>query len=164
MRRRFPGIVAVILMVVVASPSPAQVRFGANLSWADDTDVGLGARLSFGLGSASQRRPVEGYVTFDYFFPDTFDYWEVTGNVAYRFTTTGSAKPYGGAGLGYGNSSIDTGSPGLGFGSGSDFFLNLFGGVRFQMLGSVQPFAEARFELGDGSQLVLVGGVFFGKP
>jgi hypothetical protein len=27
----------------------------------------------------------------------------------------------------------------------------------------VRPFAEARFQLGDGSQLVLAGGVYFGR-
>jgi opacity protein-like surface antigen len=162
MRKLATGVWIALLLGVAASAAEAQVRFGANLSWGDDTEVGLGARLNFGLGAASQRRPIEGYATFDYFFPDGFDFWELTGNVVYRFTTTSSAKPYAGAGLGFGHSSADVGVPG--FEGDSDFFLNLLGGLRFQVVGNVQPFAEARFELGDFSQLVIAGGVFFGKP
>lgn len=30
-------------------------------------------------------------------------------------------------------------------------------------MGNVQPFVEARFQIRDGSQFVLSGGVYFGK-
>jgi hypothetical protein len=42
--------------------------------------------------------------------------------------------------------------------------LNLLGGIRFNTSRSLQPFAEARIELGGGEQLVLAGGFLFGRP
>jgi opacity protein-like surface antigen len=120
----------------------------------------LGARLNFGLGSLTTRTNIGGRVTFDYFFPDGFDYWQVTGDGIYQLAPTGSVSPYLGGGLGLARSSVDVGpiSP-----SSTDFFLNLIGGLKFKVLGNVRPFAEARFQIGDGSQLVLAGGVLFGR-
>jgi hypothetical protein len=147
---------------VAAEPAAGQVKFGAALSWGDDTDIGLGARLNFGLGSVTTRNKIEGRATFDFFFPDGFDYWQITGDGIYHIPTNSSVEPYVGGGLGFARSSSDSPSPGLG-GSSSDVFLNLIGGLRFRALGNVRPFAEARFQLGDGSQLVLAGGIYFGR-
>jgi len=160
--RKIIAIASILLISAVATErAEAQVQFGANVSWGDDTDIGLGARLKFGLGSLTTRSNVEGRVTFDYFFPDGFDYWQVTGDGIYQIAPTGSVAPYLGGGLGLSRSSVDV-SPGFS-GSSTDFFLNLIGGLKFKPLGNIRPFAEARFQIGDGSQLVLAGGVFFGR-
>jgi len=160
MRKLWAAAGIVGLMIAGATPAGAQARFGATISWADDADFGLGARLNFGLGSVSARSPIEGMVAFDYFFPESFDYWELTGNGIYRFSTNSSAKPYAGAGIGIGRAS--SGSPGVG--SSTDAFLNLLAGLRFQAARRVLPFVEARIEFGDGSMFVLGGGIYFGKP
>lgn len=165
--------------LATARQAEAQARFGVNVSWGDDTDVGLGARLGFGLGEVTRRHRIEGQATFDFFFPDGGDVWELTGNGIYRLTPSGTVAPYLGAGLGYahyGSSYVFNAASRsrlvrpvfnvaqlAGSGSDSNFFLNLLGGLRFKPAGNIQPFAEARLEVGSGSQLVLTGGVFFGR-
>lgn len=170
MRKLMAGLAAAGLMALAAAPAAAQARFGANLSWGDDADLGLGARLSFGVGELAGERPIEGLVTFDYFFPDApsgvdITYWTASGNAIYRFTPRRSGfAPYAGGGLLLVHSSTDVSSPGPGAGgSDTDLGLNLVGGLRFRTAGSIIPFLEARLELADGSQLVLSGGVFFGR-
>jgi len=150
------------LSLAVTAPAAAQARFGAGLSWGSDTDFGLDARLNFGLGDISKRSPIEGMVTFDYFFPNGFDYWELTGNGLYSIPTkSNNAKPSIGAGLGIGHTSGYS-SPGIN--GKTNLFLNLVGDLRFKAAQRVLPYVEARVELGEGSQLVLGGGVYFGKP
>ncbi len=177
MRTKGMLLAAGLALLAVSRPLEAQARFGANLSWGSDTDIGLGARLGFGLGELTRRNKIEGQATFDYFFPKHFNVWEVTGNGIYHLTNTGTVAPYLGAGLGYAHASASDQiylanrfvRPGLSvarlgsYSSDSKFFLNLLGGVRFKPTGNIQPFAEARAEIGNGSQLVLTGGVYFGR-
>ena len=178
---RIKGIVLGLGLAVVTLTGrvEAQARFGANVSWGTDTHFGLGARVGFGLGELTKKSKIEGQATADFFFPSGVNFWEATGNALYKVSTSGSVAPYVGAGLGFRYASykanyntqaarssrrpafsvtrLDTIS-----GSNSDFFLNLLGGLRFKPAGNLQPFAEARVEIGSGSQLVLSGGVFFG--
>ena len=144
---------------LVPRPAEGQARFGAQVSWGDDTDFGLGARLGFPFGGELKRKGIEGLATFDYFFPDGFDYWEITANGLYHFTQGTKAKPYVGGGVVFGR--FSTASPGF---DDSDFGLNLIGGLRFKAQERLLPFIEGRLELKDGSQFVLAAGVYFGKP
>lgn len=169
MRKLLAGVLLAFGLVTGgASVAEGQFRFGANLSWGDDTDLGIGARASFGLGDLVRDQPIEGLVTFDYFFPDDapgvdVSYWEVTANGVYRFVQrTSTVLPYVGGGLVLGRSSVDV--TGLGDASDTELGLNLLAGIRFGAIGAVIPFAEARFGIKDGSQLILSGGVFFGQP
>lgn len=179
MKRTTAALLAIGLAVFAnAGRVEAQARFGANVSWADDSDIGLGARVGFGLGDLTRKHRIEGQATFDFFFPEGGDVWEITGNGIYRLSPSGTVAPYLGAGLGYAHySSNYTALTGnrrgsfrplfnvaqLASSSSGDFFLNLLGGIRFKPAGNIQPFAEARLEVGSGSQLVLTGGVFFGR-
>src|SRR5437867_1725544 len=81
-------------------------RFAAELNWSSDVDFGIGARGVFGLQSLFPKVPLDGSVSFDYFFPSvpsgiSAHYWEINGNVAYRFRVPArsSLAPYGGGGL-----------------------------------------------------------------
>jgi len=161
-------IAATVVGAATANPVDAQVRFGANLSWGSDADLGLGARLNFGVGSLADSKPIEGLATFDYFFPDSgfgsdATYWTLTGNAIYRFVERGKGvTPYAGGGVLIARMTEDTGT---GTRSDSDLGLNLLGGLRFKTSGTLIPFAEARIEIvPDRSQLVLSGGVYFGRP
>jgi hypothetical protein len=157
------------LMMGAVSRGEAQVRFGANVDWGSDTDFGIGGRLNFGIGGLAQGQPIEGQVTFDYFFPgNDVHYWEISGNGLYRLSTRGSSiAPYLGAGLLYAHTSVNAGSvcniTGVNC-SDSSLGLNLIGGLRFKGGPNFLPFVEARFEAKSGSQLVLTAGTFFGKP
>jgi len=166
MRRLLVGLMALGFVALGTTQAQAQFRFGANVSWGDKTDFGIGARANFGLGEFSKQNPIEGQVTFDYFFPNGYDYWELSGNGIYRFDTSAeSLKPYAGAGLLFAHSSSASPSPGLAGSSSTNLGLNLIGGLRFNVKGTTTiPFVEARLEVRNESQFVLAGGVLFGKP
>ncbi|MGE0551923.1 MAG: hypothetical protein AB7R55_00710 [Gemmatimonadales bacterium] len=173
MRKLLLGLVAVGAVTLAAGrTAEAQVRFGANLSWGGDTDVGLGARLNFGVGSLADSKPIEGLITFDYFFPDESfgvdaTYWEISANAIYRFVERGKGiTPYAGGGVLLARSSVEVGSGQSSIsGSDSDIGLSILGGLRFKTAGTLIPFAEARIDIvADNSQLVLSGGVYFGQP
>jgi len=158
--RKLVAAAGVVIAAFAFAPRAEAQAFGANLSWGDDTDFGLGARVAFPIGGSVGQKGIKGLATFDYFFPDGFDFWEITGNGVYDISTSGSASPYVGAGLTFARSSVSV----SGFSaSNSEVGLNLLGGARFAPTGNVQPFVEARFQIRDGSQFVLSGGVYFGK-
>src|SRR5260370_17918442 len=90
--------------------APAQrARFAAELNWSSDVDFGIGARGVFPLESAFPGTPLDGIVSFDYFFPSvsnapaasSFHYRELNGDAAYRFRVPRgtSVGPYAGGGL-----------------------------------------------------------------
>lgn len=135
-----------------------QVFFGPQLSWGDDADIGIGGRVE-GLLSNSHLM-ITG--TFDWFFPDNdnIDYWEINGNLAYRFDIRNSPNihPYAGGGLNVAHVSVD--GPNDLNGSDTDLGLNLVGGSEFTA-GGVKPFVELRVSIEGGDQFVITGGVLF---
>ena len=150
--------------------APAQrTRFAAELNWSSDYDFGIGARGVFGLQSLFRKTPLDGIVSFDYFSPShpsgtSLHYWEINGDVAYRFTVPArsSLRPYAGGGLNivHASSKVTFGGQTI---SGSDTKagLNLLGGTTFRVKSTVTPFVEARGELGGGKTFILTGGVRF---
>lgn len=157
------------IMFLVPTALSAQVGLGGQLSVADDYDLGLGARATFGLPTPT---PLEIITTADYFFPSSvtgmdISYWEINANVVYLFQIPASiVAPYAGGGLNFAHASVsmDLSQLGVEFpaveGSQSDLGVNLLGGARFN-LGSWTPFGELRLELGGGEQFVFSGGVLF---
>src|SRR2546430_8979822 len=141
-------------------------RFAAELNWSSDVDFGIGARGVFGLQSLFPKVPLDGSVSFDYFFPSvpagiSAHYWEINGNVAYRFRVPArsSLAPYGGGGLNIAHASVSVAGV-----SGSDTKagLNLVGGTTFKVKRStLTPFVEGRGEIGGGKTFILTGGVRF---
>jgi opacity protein-like surface antigen len=144
-------------------------QFAAELNWSSDYDFGIGARAIFPLASMFPRTPLDGIVSFDYFFPSapagaSAHYWEINGDVAYRFTVprSSSLAPYGGGGLNIAHASGSVTTPtGTVSNSVTKVGLNLLGGTTFKVRASVTPFLEARGEIGGGKTFVLTGGVRF---
>jgi hypothetical protein len=142
---------------------PAQVRLGPQLSYGSSSKLGLGARIHADLRSPD-RLAIIG--TFDWFFPDepagsNRTYWELNGNVAYKFKIEGTTAvaPYAGGGLNIAYSSRRPEGGGDGS-SSTDLGFNLLGGTLFGA-GPVHPFFEMRVELAGGEQFILTGGVLF---
>src|SRR6266581_9777410 len=141
-------------------------QFAAELNWSSDVDLGIGGRGVFGLQSLFPKVPLDGIVSFDYFFPSapsgvSAHYWEINGNVAYRFRVPArsSLAPYGGGGLNIAHASASAGPIST---SATKAGLNLLGGTTFKLKGShLTPFAEARGEIGGGKTFILTGGVRF---
>jgi len=145
----------------VPATAQAQVRVGAQVSFADDADVGLGVRVRADTPRLIPGAPLSLIGSFDWFFPGgNVDYFEINGNVAYAFTITGSVlRPYAGGGLNVARTSVDLGG-GTSI-SNTDLGLNLLGGLNFRTAGRLQPFVELRLELSGGEQFVITGGVHF---
>src|SRR6266568_1172557 len=153
-----------------AADRPAQrLSFGVEANWSSDVDFGIGGRAVFPLRSLIPKTPLDGIVSFDYYFPShpsgtTLHYLEINGNVAYRFTVRGSSLgPYAGGGLNiaHASSSVTFGTTTI---SGSDTKagLNLLGGTTFKLKGSkLTPFVDAHGEIGGGKNFIITGGVRF---
>ena len=139
------------------------VQFGVQGSYGEDTDFGVGGRIIGNIGQLLGMQGIEAIGSFDYFFPDCgsvdCSYFEVNGNVVYRFPLQQAIfSPYVGGGLNVAHGSVDF--FGLGEASDTKFGFNLLGGAKFH-IGIVQPFAEFRFEIEGGEQFVITGGVLF---
>src|SRR5437899_2225369 len=153
-----------------AASSAQRPSFGPELNWSSDVDFGIGARGVFPLHSLFPKTPLDGIVSFDYFFPShpsgtSAHYWEINGNVAYRFTVPArsSFRPYAGGGLNVAHASASA-TVGTTTVSASDTNagLNLLGGTTFKLKGSkLTPFVDARGEIGGGKTFILTGGVRF---
>jgi opacity protein-like surface antigen len=149
-----------------AARSADRPSFGLELNWSSDVDFGIGGRGVFPLQSLLPATPLDGIVSFDYFFPSvpagtSGHYWEINGDVAYRFTVqrSSSFRPYAGGGLNIAHASATVGTTSA---STTKAGLNLLGGTTFRLKGSnLVPFAEARGEIGGGKTFILTGGVRF---
>ncbi len=150
--------------VVSAAEASAQVRFGVQGSFADDTDFGIGVRVRGDTPRLIPNAPLSLIGSFDWFFPDApsgvdATYFELNGNVVYNFTITGSVlRPYAGGGLNIARASVDFGQGNI---SDTNVGLNLLGGLNFRTAGRIQPFVELRLELEGGEQFVITGGIHF---
>lgn len=160
-------LVAVALVVVGASTVQAQ-RFGAQLSWGEDSDIGVGVRGEWDFAGklttqgAFSRAFIIGQ--FDYYFIDcpsgaSCTFFEINPSLAIPFQTSTGIKPYAGAGLRISRMSQSAGAFSA---SDTDMGLNLLGGLKFD-LGGMDAFSEARLGIGgDFEQLALSFGVLFG--
>jgi len=144
-----------------AARSADRPSFGLQLDWGNDPNFGIGGRAVIPLNSLVPGTPLDGIVSFDYFFPgNSVHYWEINGNLAYRFTVprSSSLRPYAGGGLNVAHASLS----GVSGSGATQAGLNLLGGTTFRLKGShLTPFAEARGELGGGKTFILTGGVRF---
>lgn len=144
---------ALASFALVPSVAQAQVTLGPALAWADGgRDLGLGAALDL---SADALGPGFGFLfDFLYFFPTGVNFIELNGNVTYDFPLENStAVPFVLGGLNITNASVDI--PGGGNVSTTNVFLNLGGGISFD-LGSFRPRVLGRFQVGDGNGFQIV--------
>ena len=160
----------VLFLFTLSAPVAAQedapvdsVHFGFQLSYAEDTDFGIGARAEMSLRSVHPALRVVG--SFDYFFPDnaglddvSVTYYEVNANLVYGFTLENNPNlaPYVGGGLGWTRASVSFfGESASGTKIGTNVLVGSFFGT-----GKPRFFAEIRFESrGGGEQAILAGGL-----
>lgn len=160
------ALVVAVALLFAAGAANAQVRFGGQVSWGDDTDLGIGVRLEYVPRSIVGNTPIFSAAHFDYFFPDNggvfggvdVTYWEINYNVYYQFRAP-SLTPYAGGGLHVSRWSVSVGGVSA---DNTDVGLNLGGGLKFKTRGKLTPFVEGRFTIGgDVEQLILTGGLVF---
>ena len=134
--------------------APAPTRFGAQLSFGNDIDFGLGARARVPIYQFLPGFALEG--AFDYFFPGNgLTYWELNANADYTILLrNASAEPYLGGGINLAHASANSASD-------TNVGLNVLLGTRFGRSRRFNPFIEAREELRSGGKLVLTAGILF---
>lgn len=171
MGRRTLGfaVVAFGLLFGASTLSAQGVRVGGQISFADDTDFGIGPRLGIELPSIAPGLWLVG--SFDYFFPDrglagtssssSIDYWEFNANLLYGvdLPDVTNLEPYFGAGLNLARQSV-TPNDGSASVSDSRLGLNLVAGLDFPLT-AITPFVEIRLEVDGGDQFVVTGGLTF---
>ncbi len=156
----------VLAMPAVARAQGPRLSIITQASYGLDVEaIGVGGGIGFPIQESRVGDGIRGQATFDWFLLDKVvsgplatrpTYWEFNLNGTYELPH--SRGVYVGTGLNYTNSTRN-GSLYANSG-GTELGLNLIGGLKFGR-GSGAPFAQARFEVGGGKQLVLSGGVEF---
>lgn len=148
------ALVAVAMPSMARAQAQAPTRFGAQLSFGNDIDFGLGARVRVPVDQLLPGVAVEG--AFDYFFPgNDLKYWELNANADYTLLLhDASAQPYFGGGLNLAHASTNAASD-------THLGLNVLLGTRLGRGPRFNPFIEAREELRSGGKLVLTAGLLF---
>lgn len=160
------------LSVLAAGTAQAQMKFGGQVLWADDVELGVGARVEIPFANKlSKTGPLSQTFfigQFDYFLDPCGDtagsgvdcsYFEINPGLAVPLKTTSDFRPYLGAGLNIARMSVDAGT--LGSTSDTEMGLNVLGGLKF-LLGGMESFTEARISLGGGEQFAIQFGFLFG--
>ncbi len=159
MTSRMRGALALVSLLVggsaIAEAQSGPMTFGPRVMYHfDSEDFGIGAMVTKPLTDAFTIAPSFGY----WFAGEGVTSWELNADIHYKMPSESLSWLYLGAGLNYSNFSVD-GCP-AGFDcSGSDVGLNLIGGFLPASGGRIQPYAEARLYVGDGSGLSVAGGL-----
>lgn len=162
---KLSAVLSICALSLIPSIASAQ-RFGAHVNWANDFELGVGARYEHSLTNTfSQNPPMSNAFfigQFDYYLdpcdPGDCTIFELNPGIAVPLNAT-NLRPYLGAGLNIARISVDMGS--FGTASNTEVGLNLLGGLKFG-LGGMQAYSEARLSLGGGEQFALSFGLLFG--
>ena len=160
MRRLVTACAVVAALMAGVDRAAAQVQFGVQANLATETDLGIGARVIFPVEQLLIG--MEGIVSFDYFFPDNYDFWELNGNLVVPVRIADNFVPHLGGGLNVGFFSTDEDIVGFDYGD-TEVGLNLVGGFKFRTT-SLRPFVEVRATIAGAEQIVFTGGILVGGP
>lgn len=147
--------VALVGLLAVPASASAQATVGPLVGFHDDVDFGIGAFASVPVPSLDPNLSI--VPSFVFYFPgEGLDYWEINGDVMYSFEVSAETPvlPFAFAGLNFANFGVE------GFDSQTEIGLNLGGGVEFRAE-SLNPFAGAKFTVGDVDGFVIFGGIGF---
>lgn len=154
--RTFVYALAFLGLTAALAPSQAQGAFMPYLGYNTESKnalIGVGARFAFPLDVPIS---LTAQPAIEYQFEGTEGVTILQADLnAVVQLNAASVAPYVGAGLAVGYADY----PG---GSETDLGLNVLGGVLFNPTGFGQPFAQARYTIGDGSALTVMGGVALG--
>lgn len=163
-----------------ARPALSQglLSYGAQLSYCDDGDLGVGARMIVATADWVARTRL--VASFDLYFPGGTEqnfpgvgtveadpsFWEFNVNGHYVFDMGDAPlNLYAGTGLHLYDGSVEVSVADVevrGFDpDGSGVGLNLLGGIEFPLQSSLTPFAEFKIEVGGAEQVVITGGIRF---
>lgn len=153
---------AFLLVAAPADEAQAQVSFGPQVVLWDFSDLGVGARVNFGLGDAfgiedGFFEELTGSFNANYLLDDFDDATTLLFNVnaMVPFEIDADITPFAGAGINHYRISVDGPS------SSSRSGLNLLGGLNLS-LGDIPAFTELQYSTTGAGFLSLSFGVMFG--
>lgn len=161
-------ILTTLAFVVFTTTSYSQndTKIGALLGYGTEIEnIGIGADAEFPVMEKLTISP-----SFIYYLPkDEFgiklNWFEFNADANYYFLTEDNLDIYGIGGLNYSSVSIDYDGTSI-FGEDRSvndgrFGLNIGGGANFNIGSGITPFAELKYVVIDGGQLVIAAGVKF---
>lgn len=143
-------------------------KIGGMLAYGTEIEnIGIGANAEFSILDKLSISP-----SFIYYLPKEegpikINWWEINGNANYYLVQDPNFQVYGLAGLNYTSVKVKydgpSGSPYGGDFGGSDgkIGLNLGAGANLDLGSNITPFAELKYVIIDGGQLVLAAGMKF---
>ena len=171
MNRRLSSACLALAALLLGSTAPLAsqgISVGAAASYGEDSDFGVGPRISVALPGGDLGLSLVG--SFDYFFPSVeevggadvdIEYWELNGNLILDIPLSGGTMaPYAGAGISYANGSGSVAAGGFSVStSESEVGANLLAGLRVGSVG-LSPFLEGRYSTASEQVVVAVGVMF----
>ncbi len=154
-------IAAAALALALSVPVQGHAQWSLKTHGGYDLDAEeflIGASVEFSIpGAAISGVPLTFAPAFDY-YPglDGASFYVMDFDAHYPFPAKGMT-PYVGGGMYVSHVSVDF--PTLGRVSDTNVGLNFKGGVSFGTSSQVRPFTEARLRVGDGSTLIIKGGL-----
>ncbi len=155
-----------ILGIFCTTQAQEDTRIGAFLAYGSEIEnLGIGANAEFPIVENLTISPSIIYYLPKEEFGIKINWLEVNANANYYFVSSEAIDVYALGGLNY--SSVKVSYDGDTFfgesysASDGRFGLNLGGGINIETGGSIVPFAELKYVLIDGGQLVAAAGVKF---
>mgnify|MGYP006195277267 CR=1 FL=1 len=155
--------IAISVAFAFSTQAQEETRIGGFLAYGTEIEnIGIGANAEFPIIENLAISP-----SFIYYLPKNeygfkINWFEVNANANYYFVNQNNMSIYGLGGLNYSSVKVSFDEEWLGGNSTSDgrFGLNLGGGINFTMGWGI-PFAELKYVIIDGGQLVAGAGVKF---
>lgn len=155
--------ILISLGFVFSAQAQEETRIGAFLAYGTEIEnIGIGANAEFPIIENLTISPSLIYYLPKEEYGMKMNWFEVNANANYYFVSQDNMSVYALGGLNYSSVKVSFDDAWLGSYSSSDgrFGLNLGGGVNFN-LGGITPFAEIKYVIIDGGQLVAGAGVKF---
>lgn len=165
LKSTFLGVI-VSLGFAFSAQAQENTRIGGFLAYGTEIEnIGIGANAEFPIMENLTISP-----SFIYYLPKKeymvrVNWFEVNANANYYFVNQDNMSVYALGGLSYNSVKVSFDDDYGIFGNYSDsdgrFGLNLGGGINFKIGGNITPFAELKYVIIDGGQLVAGAGVKF---
>lgn len=141
-----------------------ETRIGGFLAYGTEIEnIGIGVNAEFPIIENMTVSP-----SLIYYFPKEeygvkMNWFEVNANANYYLLNQDNMGVYAVGGLNYSNVKVSFDNAWLSSSSASEgrFGLNLGGGINFKLGGNIMPFAELKYVIIDGGQLVAGAGAKF---
>lgn len=140
-----------------AQNSAEPIRFGVQLNYGSEADIGIGGRVVHSLRGLFPAAPLSGIFSADIYFPgNDIKAFDINYNVVYNFYPRSAPKvmPYVGAGLDLAHASANGNS-------NTELGINFLGGMNFRTAGRLTPFVELKLTAEGSDQFVITGGLKF---